>query len=430
MTRLRLFWVLCALLGSGMFCALVAAVYVGRVVDDKGQPVLYATVYPLSAPAEGTATNANGIFTLSTQASYADTVVISFIGYEKRFLPLSAFRLSTPDNPAEVMLREQPVALEETVVEAKRTRKSKRKFLAQILHATYMKIEQDFPKAPIAYNIVSDVRLDASSPDSAGTAARKPVTWGMEQMIAAIREKPEAAASGSDSIQFTGNYCKRYCPPDVRNRIDGFYKHADDPRMRRMAASIDSGTVVHRALWTVRMDKKHLLDTSDELRRWKMTSEDNTRCVLTYTHKRNYLGIVKMTLKEHLIVDAYDFELQSYTVDMDVSLFLLFSIKLKGAALDWLNMFNMDNSVIEKFRLKRGHVNVRIATIYGRRQGVLVPVEKNMFTEGFVQDRKGNQIPVSIAATQQLTSVQTEGVSLDPAYKSRSRVPRVSVPIY
>ena len=430
MAKLRLLVVLWAVLVSGALCRLAADGYVGRVVDAQGQPVLYATVYPLAAPAEGTATNADGIFTLSTQALPSDTVVISFIGYEKRFLPLSYFRFSTPGNPAEVMLREQPVALEETVVEAKRTRKSKRKLLAQILRATYMKIEQDFPKAPVAYSIVSDVRLDASSPDTAGSGTRTAVTWGMEQMIAAIREKPEGAASGSDSIQFTGTYCKRYCPPDVRNRIDGFYRHADDPRMRRMAASIDSGTLVHRALWAVRMDKNHLLDTSDELRRWKMTSEDNTRCVLTYTHKRNYLGIVKMTLKEHLIVDAYDFELQSYTVDMDVSLFLLFSIKLKGAALDWLNMFNMDSATIDKFRLKRGHVNVRISTIYGRRQGVLVPVEKNMLTEGFVQDRKGNQIPVSIAATQQLTSVQTEGVSLDPAYKSRSRVPRVSVPIY
>jgi hypothetical protein len=394
--------------------------YTGRVVDEQGQPVAYATVYPLSRPEDGTATNSDGRFRLSTAVDTSELAVISFVGCEKRMLTLGTLLCEdTTKSPFTIVLKEQPVALEETVVEARRTRKSKRKLLAKILHAVYMKLEEDLPHNPVMYRVVSDVKMDADS-----------AAWGMEQMIASVYEQPGGGVDGSDSVQFVGERCKRYCPPAVRVKIDSIYRHEQDKTVLRRAGAIDSGTLVHRALWRMRMDKSHLLDTSDELRRWKMTSEDNTRCVLTYTKKQNYLGIFKVNITENLIVDAFDFTLQSYTVDMDMSLFLPFSIKMKGSALDWVNLLNMDDRAIEKFRLKRGHVHARISNLYRMDRGILYPAEKNLVADGHLEDRKGLRLPVHIRATQQVTALQTQDVQLRPRYRKSDKVPRVLVPVY
>ncbi|MBQ7192051.1 MAG: carboxypeptidase-like regulatory domain-containing protein [Paludibacteraceae bacterium] len=394
-----------------------AAIYKGRVVDEAGQPVPFATVYVQDKPEDGTATNQDGWFTLETQTSTDAPVVISFVGYQKQFMPLKELADST--HIKTVVLKEQPIALEETVVEAKRTRKSKRKMLAQILRATYNKLVQEQPLNPVSYGVVSDVQLDAQS-----------ATWGMEQMIATVIEQANIGSEGADSVQFIGLSCKRYCPAQVREQLDSLFRHEKDTNMMRMASALDSGTVVHRALWKMRLQKDHLLDTSDELRRWQMSSEDNTRCVLTYTRKHNYIGILKTLWKENLIVDAYDFGLQSYTIEAHVSLFLPFSIRLKGTQLEWLNLFNIGNETLEKFRLKRGEMSLRISTLYRPQDGVRVPYEKNLMANGYVEDRKKKRIPIEVRATQQVTALQTQDVQLLPKYSKRAVVPRTIVPIY
>lgn len=407
MGRLTLWLCLCL---SGIVSA--QTVHTGRVTDSDGNPVAYATVYLQQRPTEGTATNNDGRFTLTCLDTDTGQIIISCIGYEKQFLPLDS-SLSV------IVLREQPIALEETVVEAKRTRKSKRKLLAQILRSVYLKLDEEAPHEPVAFRVVSDVKLDAQA-----------APWGMEQMIATVYEQADIAEEGTDSVQFVGEYCKRFCPANVRQQIDSLYVREKDKETLRMAGAIDSGTVVHSALWKMRLDKQHLLDLSDELRRWRMTSEDNTRCVLTYTRKHNFLGILKSVETENLIVDAFDFTLQSYTVQMSISLFLPFSIRLRGTELDWLNLFNIGNEVLAKFRLKRGEMHLRVSTLYRRENGVVIPYEKNLVADGYVEDKKKNRIPVAVKATQQVISVQTEDVHLLPDYKKSAHVERVIVPIY
>ena len=109
-----------------------AADYQGRVVDMDGKGIGYATVYPEADPVAGAATNDQGFFHFRTDLPDTSTVVVSFIGYEKQVLPLRVF---TPSDSAVVVLREQPIALEETVVAAKANKqKNKRKQRATPLH--------------------------------------------------------------------------------------------------------------------------------------------------------------------------------------------------------------------------------------------------------------------------------------------------------
>ena len=101
--------------------AVQSAVYTGKVVDASGAPMLYATVFLQDDPVAGTATGSDGQFVLQTEAAPSSNVIISFIGYEKAELPLSFFA----DSGAVVTMVEQPIALHETVVEAKKSRQKK-----------------------------------------------------------------------------------------------------------------------------------------------------------------------------------------------------------------------------------------------------------------------------------------------------------------
>lgn len=401
-------------------CANVQAAKIcGRVVDKNGSPLVYATVYPVTNPVEGTATNDQGLFCLETESDTALLVAVTYVGYKQKLLTTPV-----PSSPVEgelltVVLEEQPIALEEMVIEAKRTRMSKRKMLARILRETYLKLKEDLPRENVRYTLVSDVKMDASE-----------APWGMEQMGVEIIEAPGKAAEGKDSLQFWGQWCKRYCSPEVRVKIDSVLKHDSDRDRQRMANGLDKGTLTHRALWSLRMDPDHLLDTSDELRRWKMSAEDDARCVLTYTRKYNYLGILKATLTENLIVDAYDYRLQSYTVDLTVKLNLPFAMKIEGVYLEWLNLLSNGGESAEKFRLKKANMHARVSNVYKERNGVLVPVEKNLEAEGEIVGKKGIVLPVKVWATQHVGEVKTGGVVLREGYNKHAEVPRTLVPIY
>lgn len=391
--------------------------YVGRVIDKKGDPILYATVYVMQDPMIGTATNAEGYFTLTTNINDTSMVVISYVGYEKTFVKLSSLQAQEKDVHT-ICLREQPIALEEMVVQAPKTKMSKRKRMAKLLHDVYERIEATEPIFPIAYRVVSDVKMDA-----------KDLPWGMEQMIANVVEWGDKL-SKERYVQFRGEYCKRYCDAMVREKIDTLLNKEKDLKFRNMAAAIDSGTLVHRALWEMRLQKDRLLDTSNELRKWTLGTEGDTNFVLTYQRQHNFIGILKAHIVENLIIDSYDYTLRSYTMDLNIQLVLPFSHRLRGTELDWLNLLNMSNESLDKFRLKRGKMHIKLATIYKMYDGINVPIEKNLEATALLEDRKGQQLPCAVKATQFVTNIQTVGVIPFGNFNQKEQVKRELVPIY
>ena len=95
---------------SALLCALTAfaTTYNGRVVDQNGQPVSYATVYPEQMPEQGTATNSDGRFTFQTDLPKQANVIISFVGYEKLSISLTELESMTTQRQA-LVLKEQPI---------------------------------------------------------------------------------------------------------------------------------------------------------------------------------------------------------------------------------------------------------------------------------------------------------------------------------
>ena len=428
-----------------LLCALEfnAAVYTGQVVDEKGQPISYATVYPEVAPELGTATNNDGIFRFEANLPASSPVVVSFIGFEK--VEVSGDRLRVKGDTAlqVIVLKEQPIALQETVVAAKSSKqRNKRKQMATLLHAVYVQLEKEFPDEPAQYQVVSDVRMTSGEAQTGHAAV-----WGMEQMIANIVVLPEAGIDGRDSVQFQGRYCKRFFDARKRAQADSILAgetlerlekaQKDVPKgtsqnyMRRAVNAVDSGVVVHEALFAIGNMRYDFQEAMNDIKHWSVSNESEGETVLTHTQTvSKYLGCFKMTFQRHYIIDSRTYSVRRFSEHAEVKVVIPFGIKLNSDQLQMLNLVNMNEEQINKFRLKRLRGAVDLNTIYQRRNGLVYTQEKNMILNAFIVGSKKTEIPLNIQATQRVTDLQTEGVKALKKHQMTRRVRREIVEIY
>ena len=413
-----------------LFCGVLnafATTYEGRVVDTNGNAIAYATVYPEVQPELGTATNNDGHFSFNAILTDESTIIISFIGYEKKSVKA---RLLTTDSIPTIILEEQPIALEETVIAAKASKqRNKRKQMAALLHSVYKQIEADFPDEVSQYKVVSDVRMQ-----SAGE------TWGMEQMIANIVVLPEEGKEGRDSIQFQGIACKRFFDAQKRaqadsilagNSIERLEKKSKEKFMRKAAYAVDSGVVVHRTLFGMGNMRYDFEQAMSDLRHWSVSNESEGETVLTHTQKiHKYLGCFKMTISRHYIVDSYTYAVRRFSEHAEVRITIPFGVKLNPDQLLFLNLLNMEEEQIEKFRLRKMRGKVDFNTIYQRVDGLVYPLEKNMVANMFIIGSKDMEIPIHVKATQRVTDLHTKDVKALKKNEITTRVAREIVEIY
>ena len=428
-----------------LLCALEfnAAVYTGQVVDEKGQPISYATVYPEVAPELGTATNNDGIFRFEANLPASSPVVVSFIGFEKVEVTGDRLRVKGDTALQVIVLKEQPIALQETVVAAKPSKqKNKRKQMAALLHAVYVQLEKEFPDEPAQYQVVSDVRMTSGEAQTGHAAV-----WGMEQMIANIVVLPEAGIDGRDSVQFQGRYCKRFFDARKRAQADSILAgetlerlekaQKDVPKgtsqnyMRRAVNAVDSGVVVHEALFAIGNMRYDFQEAMNDIKHWSVSNESEGETVLTHTQTvSKYLGCFKMTFQRHYIIDSRTYSVRRFSEHAEVKVVIPFGIKLNSDQLQMLNLVNMNEEQINKFRLKRLRSAVDLNTIYQRHNGLVYTQEKNMILNAFIVGSKKTEIPLNIQATQRVTDLQTEGVKALKKHQLTRRVRREIVEIY
>lgn len=412
-------------------------------MDEKGQPISYATVYPEVAPELGTATNNDGIFRFEANLPASSPVVVSFIGFEKVEVTGDRLRVKGDAALQVIVLKEQPIALQETVVAAKSSKqRNKRKQMATLLHAVYVQLEKEFPDEPAQYQVVSDVRMTSGEAQTGHAAV-----WGMEQMIANIVVLPEAAKGGRDSVQFQGRFCKRFFDARKRAQADSILAgetlerlekaQKDVPKgtpqnyMRRAANAVDSGVVVHEALFAIGNMRYDFQEAMNDIKHWSVSNESEGETVLTHTQTvSKYLGCFKMTFQRHYIVDSHTYSVRRFSEHAEVKVVIPFGIKLNSDQLQMLNLVNMDEEQINKFRLKRLRGAVDLNTIYQRRNGLVYTQEKNMILNAFIVGSKKTEIPLNIQATQRVTDLQTEGVKALKKHQLTRRLRREIVEIY
>ncbi len=424
---------------------MVSAEYVARVVDDHGEPIGYATVYMADDPVTGTATANNGLFHLTTDLPRESELIISFIGYEKRMLSLADLSADT----LTIVLKEQPIRLEEVVIAAAPAKqKNKRKRMQDLLAAVYRKMLSDFPETITGYRIVSDVRMDAEDEP-----------WGMEQMIARIvvlprqGDYPKDFRTGkrsvvrADSVQFSGEHCKRFFDASMRALADtilaGNDLEAIHPDMRKAANAIDSGVVVHRTLWSMGNIVYDFGNAMKDISHWQVGAENEGETVLTYTERQNILGMFIYRMQRHYILRSDDLQVLRFSEQAHLELNIPFGYKVKPHEMQMLNLLNMSEKQIEQYRIRKVHADISLNTIYQERGGHLYPLEKNLRSDATIvgkrRDRKpsgkgmtatADTIPFTLQATQRVTTLQTQNVQRMNPKQIRHRVPRTIVPIY
>ncbi len=402
--------------------------YQGRVVDQNGQPIPYATVYPEAQPEVGTATNNDGFFAFQADLPEHSEVIFSFIGYEKQTMPLVLLR-ANDSLVSTITLKEQPIALEETVVAAKASKqRNKRKQMAALLHAVFVKLEEEFPDENAQYQVVSDVRMLSEGS-----------TWGMEQMIANIVVMPEQCRDGRDSVQFQGRFCKRFFDAQKRAQADSIlasdalehmekqsktfqtlehidkktHSHLNLPQnfMRKAANAVDSGVVVHRMLFAKGNMLNDFQETMNDIKHWTVSNESEDETVLTHTQTvSKYLGLFKINFQRHYIFNSRTYAVARFSEHAEVKITIPFGYKLNADQLQVLNLINMDTQSIEKLRLKKMHGTIDYNTLYQRRNGKVYILEKNMLCNSYILGNKKRAIPILVKATQRITDLQTKDV--------------------
>lgn len=428
----------------GLLCALGihATVYSGKVVDENGEPISYATVYPEKQPELGTATNNEGTFRFEAELKEGDLIIISFIGYEKMMIEGDRL-LVTGDSLSTIVLKEQPVKLEETVVAAKKSKqRNKRKQMAALLHSVYVQMEADFPKQNARYSIVSDAVMRNEN-----------ATWGMEQMIADIVVLPEGAHNGKDSVQFQAKHCKRFFDAEKReeatqlihsdyiDRIDESKKmpaYAPKHLMRRAVNSIDSGVAVHREVFGISDVRYDFQQEMNDLKHWKVSNESENETVLTYTQRKSkYLGCFRMIYQHHYIIDSRTYSVLRFSVHAEVRVTIPFGYKLNADQLQLLNLMNMGQEHLDKFRMRKLRASVDLNTIFQRISderlaisGKLYIKEKNMKVNAQFMGAQKKEVPIHFRVTQQVTNLQTEDVVPLRRDQITRRIKRQIVEIY
>ena len=95
-----------------------------------------------------------------------------------------------------------------------------------------------------------------------------------------------------------------------------------------------------------------------------------------------------------------------------------------------LNLINMDEQRIEKFRLKKLRGNIDMNTIYQRQDGQVYMQERNMIVDAHILGSKKAEIPLIIKATQRVTDLQTQDVKPLRQDQITRRLKREIVEIY
>ena len=424
------------LLGGGQEGA-YATTYCGRVVNSAGEPLPYATVYPINDPVSGTATNNDGYFSFEAFLASGSEVVISYIGYEKASVSESILRQiqdtlllyssTSPTGalPPTIVLSEQPIGLEEMVVSAKQPKyANKRKQMALLLRAVHEQLQSDWPITPTAYRMVSDVRMDSED---------KP--WGIEQMIATVvtlpfntlppSYNPQSTIAGTahnspsgalDSLQFRGEYCKRYFAPTIRRLADSIYTtdilEQMGTKTRKAAVAIDSGVVVHKGLFMAGNVRAEFEEYMNDVRHWSVNKENDSVTVLTYSVKKNFLFIFNVQYTAHFIVDSRTLRMERSAEQLKMKVTIPFGIKLDAGQLAMLNMLNLSEQQINKFRLRQATADIHFNTLYQTIDEHIYVLEKNLHTDAVIIGARKQTIPVKIHATQRMTQVTPNTIPL------------------
>ena len=366
--------------------------FVGRVVDDKKEPITFASVYPEKNPQAGTVTDQDGVFVLDSVA-LNETVVVSFIGYRTVEIRLKKI----PADTLQITLQEQPILLAEAEVSKNKKYVSKRRQKKNLLADVYSQLMHDFPDRNHFYKVVSDYAIYNEDQIAA-----------FEELAGNIIEIPGAGKKGRDSIQLQPEWVKRYRHPNTHQRLSGIEDQLRKNKNAQRIQLVDSSAFVHRVQWGGEI-KGMFKELKGEVSNWESYEKDDM-LLLTFNESRNFLGIIKVNVTINLVLDPYSYRIRKQSQSVVIQANIPFGYKLNADQLAILNTVNLTSDDIERFRLKKVFADVKRNIIYSEVDNEVFVEEKNIVTKIRMLDNKERELKFHQTGHMKVLSASSSGV--------------------
>ncbi len=372
----------------------------GRVVDIFGNPMSYVSIYLKDAPGVGTVTDNDGnfVFDIDFNSHRGGDVIFSFVGYKTE--EVSLVRLKSQENIV-VELEEQPIMLEATEVMMKISKRKKKEITRNSVDRFLEQFKKDFPTGRYAsYPVVSNLICKKDNRQ-----------LYFHEVIGSIVEQPfKFKDDKRDSVRIEVDEVKHHQAKmidDVYDKLNDMAVEASSEKgkhpRRYTPRSIDEQSIrLHSFLWGTSTGK--ILDFVDEekLSRWDLTMlGDHT--VLIYTESRNILAMAKVKLQIYFYLDPVTYRVDKIAQSIDGSLNIPFGYKLDDEMVELINMFQLSDEMVDKYRLRRGKLSVKRNLLFEQYDGKIVVKEKNLDLKTNMEDRKGVKLNYSAQAWVKVT---------------------------
>ncbi len=350
----------------------------GHVAEADGRAMPFVSVYMKDNPYVGTVTDDQGAFTLDIPPEdRGDEVVFSFIGYRTVRLPVA----DIPEGePLVVTLVEQPILLDDTEVSAKISRKQSRKMKQAVLARFFERMRQDFPYRTSTYRVVSSYH--------GGQDERQLIR---HEIIGTIEEYPANEQRKTDSVVVTHDVVREFTSEEVLMGYDklndmaekklGFEKRDLDRRMLDM----------HRYLWGGYTGGFIEMIEGAQPDQWDYTTVGEQN-VLTFTEKKNLLGILKLKLQLFFYVEPATMAVEKIAQSLEAELHIPFGYKLSDEELEFINILQLQDETLDKYRLRHAYLDVKRNVMFKQEAGKRVVQEKNLRMKVTVADRKNKTL--------------------------------------
>lgn len=369
----------------------------GLVVDGEGKPLSYASVFLKANPSVGTITDEEGKFDLTVDyaKNYADTLIISFIGYRDR--KESIYNLNGwidqqgPGTILKFKMEDDNLYISEARIVKKKGKKSKYAEMENILELVRQRMDIDFPEGEKAYRMKADTYVK-----------RDGRVLGMEEDIGTVTETTGKDKDGTISFKskFKTDVHKNSLDPKVRAYLDSVKENAES-KEDSLASSVDPAKIIAMGWndYPIYIFQK----LSHEAKEWTINKISDDEFLLRAEMKQGMLGIVRVNYEIILRVNAHTYGLKSYYQNANVKCTIPFGYKLTDDEIRAVNgLTGMD---LKQFKVKKLDINAENSAFFVRDNGRLVPTEKSYSAVGSAFGKKNSEIKIDGAVKMNVLSV-------------------------
>lgn len=371
--------------------------YLGCVSDESKQPMSYASIYVKNNPFIGTITDDNGMFSLEIDDEHKNGILVcSFIGYETAEVKIADMTAGSLYN---ITLVEQPIMLDAAEVMTKISKKQSRKIKQNVLNTFIERMKSDFPRRDTSYPVVSSYQ---------GSQADRELI--RHEIIGTVTEYQEKDDNGNTKIKIKVDVDseKEFVTDEVEESYKVFNEIAAEQRAKQAKKNKKNKMQVkytkreldeqmnkmHKFLWGgYTGDIDGLMDLK-KISKWDYTTIGSQN-ILTYTEKKNYLGIVKIKVEIHFYIDPATFSINKIAQAAEVEAHIPFGYKLKEKELEFVNLLQPEGEELDKYRARHIYLDVKRNVFFSPMGDQKVVNEKNVEVKMTVLDNKKNDLNYS-----------------------------------